>query len=447
MAGAYLLKGDLDRLALQKALLALVERHESLRTTFVTVNDEPKQQIHDGAAAGFALQYTDLRQAADGEEEAGRMARLEARQSFDLERGPLVRAHLIALADDRQVLLFTVHHIIADGWSMEVLVQEVFALYNAFRRGQQASLAPLRIHYKDYVNWQLHQLGGAAVAEHRAYWRDRLGERPTVFELPADFPRPAIRTYAADRITFTLGNAHKQALMAVGRQQQTSLFMTLLATLKTTLYCATGQHDIIIGSPVAGRANGELENQIGLYLNMLALRTQLAGADTFPAVLGRVRETVLGAYDHQLYPFDNLVSDLQLDRVWNRNPLFNIGFTYNAQHTIAAGAESGLENVEVQAFGQGFNTVKADLWINVFEGASDLTLYVNYNTDLFRRRSVENLVADWTLILESIREEPGARLEILSGLLASGRDDSQKRRQLHARQQGLEMLINTRLPG
>ncbi|MBV8487604.1 MAG: hypothetical protein JO161_04945, partial [Planctomycetaceae bacterium] len=270
MPAALLLEGAIEVEAFRSAFSALVRRHESLRTTFVVVDGMPRQKILP--RMDLVIPLVDLSEEDDPEEVARGLALDDAVTPFDLERGSPTRALLLKLGDDRHVLLLNMHHIISDDWSMDVLVREFVQLYAARSRGETLTLPPLSIQYRDYACWQNDYLRSDAAAVHRAYWNEKLaGELPTL-DLATDLPRPPVKTYAGQSLAFRLDAERTAALGALGRENNASLFMTLVALVKVLLHRYTGQEDIIVGSPIAGRNHAELEDQIGFYVNMLPLR-------------------------------------------------------------------------------------------------------------------------------------------------------------------------------
>ena len=259
MPGVYEFRGTLDKSALLSAFESLIERHEILRTTFITVDGELKQRIRSFAESGFRVEEVDLRQERAWEEKAREYAQEESIRPFDLEQGPLLRCVLLELASERSIFLFTMHHIISDGWSMGVLIKEVLSLYEAYSSGRANPLLPLRIQYKDYTYWQNSQLTGEGLKVHRDYWLNQLSGDLPVLDLPTDHARPAIRTHNGSSVSFELDKDLSNSLESFNLRHGVSLFMTLLAGVKALLYRYTGQSDIVVGSPIAGRVHSDLE--------------------------------------------------------------------------------------------------------------------------------------------------------------------------------------------
>ncbi|HSP79762.1 MAG TPA: condensation domain-containing protein, partial [Myxococcaceae bacterium] len=296
---AFRVSGRLDVAALERGFHALVERHESLRTIFVTRDEEPQQLI--SPAVEMPLSVVDLSEVPQPEREveAKRLAEEEARRPFSLERGPLLRTLLLRLGEDEHVLLITLHHIISDGWSLGVLVREVAALYHAFASGQRPRLEPLPVQYADYAAWQRQWLRGEALEVQLAYWRQRLEGAPAALELPTDRPRPPVQTYRGDNVPVRLPRELSESLQRLCQQEGVTPFMVLLAAWQALLSRYSGQEDVCVGSPIAGRTQAETEGLIGFFVNTLVLRAQVQPGASFRELLAQVRDTTLGAYEHQ----------------------------------------------------------------------------------------------------------------------------------------------------
>ena len=353
------LRGQLDALALERSLNELVARHETLRTRFVLSGDEPVQVIEPPSAV--ALPVTDLSAMPQAEREARarQITDTDARQPFDLEAGPLLRAQLLRLAAEEHLLLLNVHHIASDGWSMGVLWRELSSAYNAFVSGQAPDLPRLPIQYADYAVWQREWLQGEALEGQLAYWKEKLADLSTL-ELPTDRPRPPVPSYQGAHLTFDLPAPLTQALKELSRREGATLFMTLLAAFQVLLHRYSGQEDIAVGTPIAGRGRTELEGLIGFFVNTLVLRSNLAGNPTFTELLARVRETALGAYTHQDLPFEKLVEELSPSRDMSRNPLFQVMFVLQN----APDAELALKGVQASRLPLAGHSAKFDLTVD-----------------------------------------------------------------------------------
>jgi amino acid adenylation domain-containing protein len=346
------LSGTLDVAVLRHSLSEIVHRHQALRATFATQDDQPVQAI----APVLDLPFTEanLRHLPEEEREAmaQRLAVEAARQPFDLARGPLLRILLLQLAETEHLLLLTMHHIISDGWSMGVLLTELAALYPAFANGQPSPLAPLAIQYTDFAAWQRTWLHSEMLDARLAYWRQCLDGAPPLLTLPTDRLRPPVQTFHGAHQPLTLPQPLIAALAALARQEEATLFMALLAAFKALLYHYTGQTDIVVGSPVANRNRVEIEPLIGYFVNTVALRTSLAGDPTFRELLARVRDTALSAYTHQDLPFATLVERLRPERDTGHNPIFQVMLTLQTAPMdlpTLPGLDLSLVNIDIGA--------------------------------------------------------------------------------------------------
>ncbi|WP_231566920.1 condensation domain-containing protein, partial [Pectobacterium betavasculorum] len=318
VAGGLKLSGELDQEALRMALDRIVVRHEALRTRFVEMEGVPWQQIDEPAP--FALAVHDLRGRPAASDELRQLADEEAAAPFDLQQGPPIRGRLIQLDEREQVLLVTMHHIVADGWSLGCFMRELGELYRAFSRQQPDPLAPLAIQYADYAAWQRRVVTTAPIQAQLAYWREQLRQTPPMLALPTDRPRPAVQNYAGGYIDFTLDAQLTSGLKALAARHGATLYMTLLAGWTLLLYRLSGQDDIVVGSPVAGRTRTELEPLIGFFVNTLALRNRVDGEASVGALLAQVKATTLAAQAHQDVPFEQLVEALNPTRSLSHNP-------------------------------------------------------------------------------------------------------------------------------
>jgi amino acid adenylation domain-containing protein len=404
------LEGDLDRNAFEKAWFQLIQRHESLRTTFITIDGEPRQKIHDK----IDFHLNDLTAQIQAETVAQQQAYKEALKPFDLEKGPLLRVSLLKLSEKHHVMLITLHHIIADGWSINVIMREFTQFYEAFHQKKVISLPPLRIQYRDYAHWQNQLLESDSLAPHRDYWHKQLAGDIPVLNLPTDFPRPSLQTFNGNELAFALLAEPKNSLLAFCRQQNVSLFMILVAVIKVLLYRYTSQEDIIIGSPIAGRNNADLENQIGFYISTLVLRDQIHGEKSFETFLQQVKQTALAAYDHQIYPFDSLVNELNLHRDMSRSPLFDVMvILQNASGEL----EQSVDGLLMRPVIPESQTSKLDLTFHFKENEKGLYFSIEYNTDLFLEDRIKRMGNHFKVLVESIladARQPINQLNILT---------------------------------
>jgi hypothetical protein len=403
MPGAYAITGPLDVEALRQAFCALIERHESLRTSFVAVSGEPMQKIHP--AVPFPLQYLDVRTAASPDKLVNNLMLEETDFPFDLERVPLLRATLLRVGEEAFVLVFNIHHIIADGQSAEVMVNELLLRYAAHREGVPAALPALAIHYKDFADWHNQQLSLPQMDVHRQYWLRKFAGEPPVLELPTDYRRPAVRTYIGANFTTSLGRTLTGDLQQFARTRNASLFMVLLTGVEALLYRYTKQEDIVVGTVSSGRVSVDLENQIGCFLNTLALRTKIKASDCFVTLLDKVKQEVISAFEHELYPFDLLVSELALKRDPGRSVLFDVQVSLQTVEPKATQIPRE-GTIHITHLNIDFARSKYDMTINFEEADGDLTLSIQYNTSLFDPASVHTLAKSLVAVFENCLRNP-----------------------------------------
>ncbi|MDH7486312.1 MAG: amino acid adenylation domain-containing protein [Anaerolineae bacterium] len=402
----FRLRGPLDVAVLERSLNEIVRRHETLRTTFGQVDGRPVQVIHPSRQLTLpvvSLEHLPLEQR---EAEARRLAAEEVMRPFDLARGPLFRAVLLRLATDDHVLILPMHHIIADGWSIGILLRELAALYTAFSKGQPSPLPELPIQYADYAAWQRETLQGAFLEQEVAYWRQQLAGAPPVLELPTDRPRPAVQSYRGRRWRVTLPRQLLDGVKALSRAVGVTPFMTLLAAFQTLLYRYTGQEDIVVGTPIAGRNQPETQDLIGFFANTLVLRSDFSANPTFRELLEQVRQVALGAYEHQELPFEKLVAELSPVRDMSHSPLFQVLFVFQNWPFVPP----ELPGLEVSTFELGAGTTKFDLTLSLIEGEEGLTALFAYNTDLFDAATIERMAGHFQTLLEGVLADPDQRV-------------------------------------
>lgn len=417
---SFLLEGEVNEQLFARAFHSLITRHESLRTIFTEdSNGEPRQLILEPGRSGFRLSSFDLRHSNNADREAEELIARQNAEAFNLSTGPLMRAALIRIGEKKWVLNCVLHHIISDGWSMHILVQELLRLYEAYGKGSESPLSPLRIQYKDYAAWQQEQFGSEQFSEDKTYWlRQFEGELP-VLELPSDHARPGIKTYNGAMVERHLPLELGNALGALSRQQGGTLFIGLLAAVKALLYRYSGQTDIITGTPVAGREHSELEGQIGFFVNTLALRTRINPEVSFRQLLEEVKAVTLGAFAHQSYPMDELVESLKLHRDMSRNPIFDVmvALQNTGLHTAEQQQEAGGLKLSVHK-GAETQVSKFDITIAFVEAAEGLQLSIEYNTDIYNKATIERMAAHLERLIGaavSQPETPVEQLDYLSG--------------------------------
>src|SRR5437660_1665332 len=413
---AVRLVGPLDVGALREALAALVTRHEALRTTFVVRGEVPVQVVAERWA--LELPLTDLSAAPAGEREAelARVLRAEARRPFNLGADLMLRGLLVRLGEQDHVVLLTMHHIASDGWSLGILTRELPALYAALAQGREPALAPLPIQYGDYAVWQREWLQGPELEQQLGYWKDQLAGAPAVLQLPTDRPRPAVQTYRGGRETVTLSRGLTDALHALSRSERVTVFMTLLGAFQALLHRYMGEDDVVVATAIAGRRRVETEPRIGFFVNTLVLRTALTGDPPFREFLGRVRETVVGALDHQDLPFQKLVEELRPERSLSWNPLVQVMFMLQDAETRLVLPGLTASPVEVDT-----GTAQFDLSASVREGPEGLRVTLRYNTDLYDAATIRRMLGHYETLLAGIVADPELRLSRLPLLTAAER--------------------------
>ncbi|MBJ7312354.1 amino acid adenylation domain-containing protein, partial [Rugamonas sp. CCM 8940] len=412
---ALRLSGRLDTPALRATLDRIVARHEILRTTFVMAEGEPAQSI-GRADIGFALDEQDL--SALGAAAQPGMVDAIGKQffslPFELEQGPLIAGRLLRLAPDEHVLLINQHHIVTDGWSIEVLVREVTSLYTAFSQGQADPLAPLAIQYADYAAWQRNWLQGAALQGQLDYWTGQLSGAPELLALPTDRPRPAVQSYAGDALAFTIPAPLSAGLKQLGARHGATLFMTLLAGWGILMARLSGQTDVVVGSPVANRQRSEVEPMIGFFVNTLALRIDTEGAPSVAELLAKVRGLTLDAYAHQDVPFEQVVDALKPTRSLSHSPLFQTLLTLNQ---ASERGELVLPGLRLSGVERKHETAHFDLALGVTEAHEQLHGHMTYATALFDGDTIARLARCYVAVLgEMVADDSQsvARLQLLS---------------------------------
>ncbi len=399
---AVRITGILDIDVLQQALAEIVRRHEVLRTSFPTVNGTPVQVINSEAT--IKIKVVDLQQLPEPEIELQiqQLVKQEANTPFNLEIAPLIRSSWLQLSATESVLLFTMHHIVFDGWSLGIFISELSALYQAFKIGEPSTLPDLAIQYTDFARWQKEWLNGEVLETQLNYWRSQLQCTPPLLQLPTDRPRPNAQTYRGNTQSFSLNSDLTKKLQILSRESGTTLFMTLYAAFATLLYRYSGESDILIGTPIANRTKGEIEALIGFFANTLVLRTQFADHPTFEELLAQVRETTLQAYQHQDVPFAQVVEALQPERSLSYSPLFQVMFVF--QNTPLSALE--LPGVSLAQLSTESVIAKFDLTVSMSETNQGLLSSWEYNTDLFDGSTIERMATHFQNLLLEIVKNP-----------------------------------------
>lgn len=414
----------LDVDALRRTTQRMFDRHASLRTTFHSVNGEPMQRVHEQMDSGFreveGTQWSDA--------ELHDFLVQEARRPFDLERGPLMRVTLVARPNEEHVLLMVLHHVIADLWSLVVLTQELGVLYPAEKSGQSVELPPLELQYTDYVLWQTEMLYGPEGRRNWEYWQKQLAGELPVLAIPTDRPRPPAQTFNGASQTVMLDGELTRKIKSLAQQEGATLYMTMLAAYATLLYRSTGQEDLLIGSPTSGRDRIELAGLVGYFVNPIVLRADLSGDPAFRSFLSNVRRTVLGAFEHQDFPFSLLTERLHPPRDNSRSPVFQTSFVLQKAQSAEqkdvlgfvqaeADARINVGGLEIEFLPVYKKTSQFDLRLTVAEANDGLSVVLNYNTDLFDDATITRMLDHYRVLLEAIVANPDetiSRLPLLT---------------------------------
>jgi natural product biosynthesis luciferase-like monooxygenase protein len=415
MPAALNAEGSLNITWLELAFLQMILRYEILHTTF-NINDagEVRQYIKAADELEFAIDFQDLQAEPDIDKALKESINIAEVTPFDLANGPLLRVSLFQLHHNRQVLFVNIHHIICDGISMEMFLKEVFDRYEAISNGENLNLPPLSVQYKDYADWQRKQLEATNLKVHREYWLNQLSGKLPLLTLPSGKVRPAVMTFNGSSVSGSLPEITTKKLKDLVQLHGGTLFMGLLAGMNALFYKYTGDEDIILGTPVSGREHIDLESQIGLFLNMLALRTKFSGTQSFSDLLQQVKKVTLNAYQYQSYPFDQLVSELDTGRDPGRSALFDVMLV---MHNNNQQLESRVAGVAVSSFVIDQVYSKFDFTFNFAEHNGQVVLTLEYNTDIYNRTQAESMVAHYVQLMNFVVthcDEPLANAEYLS---------------------------------
>lgn len=404
---AFVFRGELNMHAFHAAFLKIMQRHDILRTTFHEAdNGSIRQRINPLHETGFTIDVLDFRSRENLQSVLKNEVHREFMLPFDLERGPLIRVKAYRVEDAKWIVSYTIHHIIMDGWSLEIFIREIFSYYESILKGEDLQLPPLRIQYKDYALWEQRQLDQPAFQELKRYWIECFdGEIPTL-QFASDKFRPIFKSYNGSVVFKNIDADLSQRLKKVGQKQGATFFMTLLSAVYALLYRYTGQTDLVIGCPIAGRSHIDFEQQLGLYANTLALRSRFSGTDTFESLLQIVRSVTLGAYKHQAYPFDDLVRDLKYTNDKSRNPLFDVIVLFQNGSFHDTHALQVKRGIQIDGFIDQieYQVSKVDITFDFAESEHGLRLGIGYNTDLFFRDSIQRLADNFEQLIRSVVE-------------------------------------------
>lgn len=404
MPYALTVDGEVDEAVLVKTIALLMDRHESLRTVFINQDGEPFQKIKETLKVPFSK--TNL---ADKSVDARdliirRIYEEDAERPFDLEHGPLFMFHLISLSEKSHVLVFVIHHIISDGWSQGILGNDFVTIYNALINGDQPQLPSITITYKDYTNWHNQLIEEGFFRRSENYWLEKLADKPKGVMLPTDMPRQALQTFNGRRNTFSLGKELTNRLYDESQKSGTTLYMSLMAIVSVFLQKYSGQSDIVIGLPIAGRKSSDLYNVVGFMVNTIVYRMQVSSSERFSTLLEKVKAESLDIYEYQDYPFDLLVDKLELERNMSHSPLFNVMVAYNNTNTGEDAAEiDGLE-IEDYHLDDDFNMSKFDLIFFIQDDDEDIVISLEYNSDLFLPETIQRMTANFKQLANAVSQ-------------------------------------------
>jgi amino acid adenylation domain-containing protein len=408
IATAIRLRGALDINAMKYALTEIVRRHEALRTRFSDIEGTPVQIIETDPHIDFPVEDLKGIERKDAQEELiKRLLQEEAQTAFDLGNGGLLRTRLLAIAEQEHILAITMHHIVSDGWSIEIFIREFISLYEAYKDGQSSALPALPIQYVDFALWQRNWLKGETLERQLAFWKTQLeGVQP--LDLPTDRPRPIMQTYAGSQVPLVFDETLTAKLRELSKLEGVTVFMTLLAAFQLLLSRHSGQNDIAVGTPIAGRTQAELEPLIGMFVNTLVMRSKIENHLNFSELIQQVRETALNAYAHQDVPFEKLIEVLQPVRDPGRNPLVQTMFIFNQPKEVLR-----LRELTIEPLTQDTGTAKLDITLTVTEDETQMVGNIEFNTDLFDRDTIERMCSQFKVLIEAIVDSPDTRVSAL----------------------------------
>lgn len=402
----YEIKGELNREALEHALLHLKERHESLRTIFKPADDGVRQVILPMEEVDSGLQFHSMEGLDVDEPFLKEMIQSMSSNHMELQEGPLFHFHWIKLSSERHVFVMSVHHIISDAWSLEVLTSEFLKLYYGHVKDEQPQLAELPFQYKDYAAWQNKQLSGELLESHKDFWLQYLGSEIPVLDLPTDFDRPQLKSFQGTSLSLDLDGALTSDFKTYCQDSNISPFMGLLALVHSVLYRYTGQEDQIVGFPVSGREMLEMDNQVGLFVNTLPLKNTVEAHDSFNQLAQKVKSNALNAFEHQAYPFDLLVEDLSIVRDLSRNPVFDVMVLFEDEQVSTTSFDFLNETLEISPYSFDRETTKFDLTFAFYDLGESIKLIIDYNTDIFSPTRIERLSEHLLHLLEGCLVAP-----------------------------------------
>ncbi|MCP4176265.1 MAG: amino acid adenylation domain-containing protein [bacterium] len=404
MPATYSVEGKYKRESFEKALDLLIERHESLRTIFISINNKPMQKIL--TSINNPIEYYDVKDSSDSDTEALEIIKKLLEKSFNLSTGPLVKIAVISISDSKFVIFLNMHHIISDGWSLNIFYKELMTLYNCVKENKVSCLEPLRIQYKDYSQWFNSRLKEDSLRREKSYWMSKLSGDIKPLNLPLDKKRPLIQTYNGNSCNFYIEPNKTLILQTLCKELNVSLFMILQLLVKVLLFIYSNQEDIIIGSSISGRSSDDLSNQIGLFVNTVVFRDFINGNKTFTELLIDIRKTSLEAYANQNYPFDYIVEDLGIKRDMGRSPIFDVWLVLNNNNHVI----TDIGEVTISRFDFDNKTCKFDLMFEFTEFEDQIFTRIEYNTDLFYDSTISFMKERFELILANFTEAPDTKI-------------------------------------
>jgi hypothetical protein len=418
LAGCFELQGPLDNLCLERVISEIITRHETLRTTFSSIGGRPVQVV--APPYNFKLSVIDLSEilAQKQDEVVKKLLWEEAHRSFDLAKDFLLRTYLLRLAEQSHLLVVSMHHIVCDGWSIQILSDEIKILYQVFLRGESSPLAELPVQYADFAAWQQQQLNGEKLEQQLSYWKQRLAGSPDVLELPTDRPRPLISSHRGASKRFALPLPLLKSLRQLSRKERVTMFMTLLAAFKILLFKYSEREDIVVGTSNTDRPRSDIKNLIGCFITVVVLRTDLSGDPSFREVLKRVRDVVLEAFANPDVPFEKLVEVLRPKRDALIPPLFQIMYVYQ----MVTHKEIDIPNLSMKLLRSETGTSKLDLLLFVRERPEELILTLEYSLDLFEAATIDRKAEHFVSLLKDIVDRPDEPISSLSLIAESHRE-------------------------
>ncbi|MEB3150561.1 MAG: condensation domain-containing protein [Sphaerospermopsis sp.] len=406
---AIRLTGELNLTYLEKSFQEIITRHEILRTSFIAVKGEPQQVIYPHLPLKLAISHIQKLPAAAQEQEITNLVFQEAKQPFDLTQIPLFRVKILQLNSQEFVLVLTMHHIITDAWSIEILVAELITIYQGYFHQRPVNLPELPIQYADFAVWQRKYLTGKVLEKHLNYWQEKLGNNLPELKLPTDYPRPKIPTHQGAKKTLLISQDFSEKIKSISLHFGSTLFMTLLAAFEILLHYYSEQEDIVIGIDVANRNRAETERLIGFFVNQLVLRISIDKNLTFQELLQQVKSVTLDAYSHQDLPFDLLVNTLNPKRSLNISPFFQVKIVLESIHSTSFDFPELIINPLPKPSIQ----TQLDLILRIKETAQELTINFEYSTDLFNESTITGMMNNWRKVLHQVVAKPDMKLTAL----------------------------------